>query len=190
MDGDQFDAMIRTLSGSRRTVLGGAIAATAAALSQAESEGKRRKRRCKSPKVKCGKKCLPAGSCCSTSNCGTCQVCAGNRCVLAPQGSACGVGGTCNGTACINQGAFGCTAEQDFCGANEIAACPGSNTPQATCFMQDDKPLCAVGKCFIAATDEDCRAKLGAGAVRIPCASCTLLSPPPGWALCVVPVTR
>src|ERR1041384_2296869 len=95
MDGHRFDAMIRTLAGSRRTVLGCAVAAAAGAVTQLQSEGKRRKKRCKSPKVKCGKKCLPAGSCCNTNDCGVCQVCSGNSCVVAPSGTPCGVGGEC-----------------------------------------------------------------------------------------------
>jgi hypothetical protein len=190
MDDHRFDAMIRMLAGSRRTVLGGAVAAVAGVAARPETGARKRRKRCKAPKVKCGKKCLRAGSCCRSSDCGPCQVCSGKRCVLAPAGSACGVGGSCNGTACINQGSFGCTHGQDFCGTGEIAACPGSRTPEARCFVQDGDPLCAVGDCVIAATDEECQARLGAGAVRLECATCTLLSPPPGWAACVVPVVR
>ena len=190
MDGHRFDVMIRALAGSRRAVLGGALMAVAGGVGLADGEAKKRRKRCKSPKVKCGKKCLPAGSCCTDADCGTCQVCSGKTCTLAPAGSACGVGGTCNGTACINEGAFGCTADQDFCGSGEIIACPGSKTADATCFMRDGDPLCAVGDCFIAASDAECEAQLGPGAILLPCATCTLLSPPPGWAACVIPVTR
>lgn len=187
MDGHRFDEVIRTFAGTRRTVLGGAIATAAGVLGQTAGGAKGRRKRCRSPKVKCGKLCLRAGSCCGDKDCGTCQTCSGKTCVVAPAGTACGVGGTCNGTACINEGAFGCTAARDFCGGDVIAACPGSRTPDATCFMRDGDALCGVGDCFIAATDEDCEAELGSGAIRIPCATCTLLSPPPGWAACVIP---
>jgi hypothetical protein len=189
MDGNQFDRIFRSAMKSRRTVLGGTIATVAGVMGWSDGGAKGRRRRCKAPKVKCGKKCLPAGACCSDRDCGTCQTCSGKRCVVAPAGTACGVGGQCNGTACIKEGSFGCTAARDFCGGEEITACPGSRTPDATCFMRDDDALCGVGDCFIAATDEECREQLGPGAIRIPCATCTLLSPPPGWAACVIPAT-
>ena len=190
MDGNQFDDVIRSVMQSRRTLLTGALAVGMSAIGRTEGDAKKRRKRCKSPKVKCGKKCLAAGSCCSDADCGTCQTCLGKQCVVAPGGTTCGVGGTCNGTACINQGTFGCTAARDFCAGEEVTACPGSSTADATCFMRDDEPLCGVGDCFIAATDEECEEQLGPGAIRIPCATCTLLSPPPGWAACVAPVTR
>lgn len=190
MDGNHFGGIVRATMQSRRTAFGGAIAAVVAVVGHAEGEAKKRKKRCKSPKVKCGKKCLRAGSCCTDADCGTCQTCSGKQCVVAPSGSACGVGGECNGAACIREGSFGCTAARDFCAGEVVTACPGSRTPDATCFIQDDTALCAVGDCFIAATDEECEAELGPGAILIPCASCTLLSPPPGWAACGVPVTR
>ncbi|MEZ4564764.1 MAG: hypothetical protein R2853_18695 [Thermomicrobiales bacterium] len=190
MDGNHFDGIIRAAMHSRRTLLGGALAAIAGATGRADSPARKRRKRCKSPRVKCGKKCLRAGSCCKVADCGVCQTCTGKRCVVAPGGTACGVGGECNGTACIREGAFGCTAARDFCAGEEVTACPASQTPEAACFVGDGNPLCAVGGCFIAATDEECEAQLGPGAKLIPCATCTLLSPPPGWAACAIPVAR
>lgn len=187
MDGSHFDRLIRAAVQPRRTLVGGALAAVIGAMSETGGEAKKRRKRCKSPKVKCGKKCLRAGSCCTSADCGVCQTCSGKRCVVAPAGTACGVGGECNGTACIREGAFGCTAARDFCAGEELTACPGSRTPDATCFMNDGKALCGTGDCFIAATDEECREQLGPGAILVPCATCTLLSPPPGWAACVIP---
>lgn len=189
MDGDHFDDIMRAAMPSRRIILGSTLAAIAGIAGRAEGEARKRRKRCKSPRVKCGKKCLPAGSCCTAADCGTCQTCSGKRCVVAPSGTACGVGGECNGTTCIKEGAFGCTADRDFCAGAETTACPRSRTPEATCFMTDGNALCGVGGCFIAATDEECQEQLGPGAILIPCADCTLLSPPPGWAACVIPVT-
>jgi hypothetical protein len=189
MDGNHFDGLIRAAMQSRRTVLGGTLATIVGVTGQVDGEAKRRRKRCRSPKVKCGKKCLPASSCCTAADCGACQTCSGKRCVVAPAGTACGVGGECNGTACIREGSFGCTAARDFCAGEAVTACPRSQTPDATCFMQDGDALCGTGKCFIAATDEECREQLGPGAKLVPCADCTLHSPPPGWAACVIPVT-
>ena len=190
MDGSHFDWIIRSAVQSRRTVLGGAFAAVVGITGHTEGEARRRRKRCKSPKVKCGKKCLPAGSCCSDKDCGTCQTCSGKRCVVAPSGTACGVGGECNGTACIKEGSFGCNAARDFCGGDEITACPRSRTPNATCFMLDGNALCGVGDCFAAATDEECAQQLGEGAILVPCGDCSLLFPPQGSTACVIPVTE
>ena len=43
---------------------------------------KRKKRRCKPPRIKCGKKCLAAGACCTNADCSavTGQVCVANTC--------------------------------------------------------------------------------------------------------------
>lgn len=144
MDGHQFDQVLRSVATSRRTAIGGAAATLAGIVGWREAEAGKKKKKCKAPKVKCGKQCLPAGACCADSDCGTCQVCSGKRCVLAPAGSACGVGGSCNGTACINEGAFGCTLDQDFCLDAPRTACPRSRTPGAICISDDDKPRCVV----------------------------------------------
>lgn len=189
MDGNQFDTVLRSIAASRRTALGGVAATLAGIAGWSDIQARKKKKKCKSPKVKCGKKCLPAGFCCDNSDCGICRTCNGNTCVLAPAGSACGVGGSCNGTACIQEGSFGCNAARDFCSGEVVTVCPNSNTPDAMCFMRDEVALCGTGDCFIAATDQECREQLGPRAIRIPCATCTLLSPPPGWAACVIPVT-
>jgi hypothetical protein len=179
MDDHRFDAMVRTLAGSRRTVLGGAIAAAVGTLAQPESEGRGRRRKCKAPKVKCGKKCLPAGSCCGNSDCGTCQVCSGKTCVVAPPGTACGVGGTCNGTACLNEGSFGCSLEQDYCAGEARTPCPRSSTPGAVCITNDaGKAQCAVGDCIFGNTAAACEAAFGDGAeLKGFCSPCALGGP-------------
>ncbi len=190
MDDHRFDAMIRTLAGSRRTVLGGAFTVVAGTVALPQVEAKRRRRRCKSPKVKCGKKCLPAGSCCSNSDCGTCQTCSGKTCVVAPAGTPCGVGGECNGTACIKEGAFGCTANMDFCMEGGKLACPRSTTPGAFCVENGDgKTLCVTGGCTQRGDQQDCEAALGPGAFEMDfCNECALQAPSEDG--CFKPVTR
>lgn len=190
MDGHQFDGMIRAVAGSRRMVLGGAVAAAAGALIQPESEGKKRRKRCRAPRVKCGKTCLPAGSCCTDADCGACQSCSGKRCVVAPSGTACGVGGTCNGTACINEGAFGCTADLDFCYASSKMPCPRSTTPGAFCVVNGSgKTMCVTGGCIARGTQQDCEAAVGSGAIQQEfCNECALQAP--GQDGCFKPVSR
>ncbi|MFT4039490.1 MAG: hypothetical protein QM692_14985 [Thermomicrobiales bacterium] len=191
MDAHLFDAMTRA-AGARRTVLGGALAAFAGglALSGAEAKKKKRKKKCKAPKVKCGKQCLPAGACCTTAECGTCQVCTGNACVVAPAGSPCGVGGRCNGTSCVAEGSFGCTDAQDFCsGESPKTACPQSKIAGAFCVTLNGKPTCAVGGCIQEPTQQACDAAFGPGAVRPDfCSTCSLNSPGPNDP-CFRPVT-
>ena len=190
MDGSQFDGIVRSVTQSRRTVLGGAIATVAGVMGLAEGEAKKRRRKCKSPKVKCGKKCLPAGSCCLDTDCGTCQTCSGKTCVVSPSGTSCGVGGSCNGTACINQGAFGCAASMDFCLENGKMPCPRSSTPGAFCVVDlDGKNLCVTGGCIERGDQQDCEAALGPGAFEDEfCNACALLAPSEDG--CFKPVTQ
>ena len=73
MDGSQFDRLARAFSSSHTRR--GATAILAAAglipLLGLEGDARKKKKKCKGPKVKCGKKCLPAGSCCpGTKPCG------------------------------------------------------------------------------------------------------------------------
>lgn len=190
MDGQQFDQMLRAIASSRRTIVGGALAAVVTGAAWPGAEAGKKKRKCKAPKVKCGKKCLSAGSCCDDRDCGACQVCAGNRCVLAPAGTACGVGGSCNGTACINEGAFGCTAAQDFCQAASKIPCPRSSTPGAFCVVNTaGKALCVTGGCIARGDQQDCEAALGPGAFEEEfCLECALQAPSQDG--CFKPVTR
>jgi hypothetical protein len=190
MDGHQFDALIRTLAGSRRALFGGAIAAVAGVGSLPGGEAKRRRKRCKAPKVKCGKKCLKAGSCCRDSDCGPCETCSGKRCVVVPDGSPCGVGGECNGTACIREGAFGCAASMDFCTEGSKRACPRSTTPGAFCVENAaGKTLCVTGGCVARGDQQDCEAALGPGAFEMDfCNECALQAPSQDG--CFKPVTR
>lgn len=190
MDGNRFDGIMRSVARDRRTVLGSAIAMVAGVAGLAEGGARRRKRSCKSPKVKCGKKCLPAGTCCSTSDCGTCQVCSGKTCVVAPSGTPCGVGGECNGTACIKEGAFGCTPPMDFCLENGKMPCPRSSTPGAFCVVDGaSKTLCVTGGCIARGDQQDCEAALGPGAFEEEfCSACALQAPSQDG--CFKPVTR
>jgi hypothetical protein len=180
MEGHQFDQVLRSIVASRRTVVGGVVATVAGVAGWSEiTAGKKRKKKCKSPKVKCGKKCLPAGSCCNDNDCGACQTCSGKTCVLAPAGTACGVGGSCNGTACINEGAFGCTTDLDFCYASGKMPCPRSTTPGAFCVVNGSgKTMCVTGGCIARGTQQDCEAAVGPGAIEQEfCAECALQAP-------------
>lgn len=169
MDGSQFDSMLTLVTRSRRTVIGGSLALLAGSLGLHDAGAKkRRKKKCRSPKVRCGRRCLPAGACCTNAECGTCQVCAGNACVMAPAGTACGKGGRCNGTACVAEGSFGCTPPQDFCMTAAKAPCPTSTTPGAFCVVNnDDRVMCVTGGCVERGDQADCEAKLGPGAFEM-----------------------
>ena len=191
MDGTQFDDVLRSIAVTRRTALGGAVATLAGIAGWTEIEARKRKKKCKSPKVKCGKKCLPAGSCCDDSDCGTCQTCSDKTCVVAPTGSACGVGGSCNGTACINEGAFGCTLNQDYCDDSPKIACSRSSTPGSFCIANDGKPACVVGACIFEDTPQACEAAFGDGAeLKEFCSPCALGGPTDPRNGCFRPVTR
>ncbi len=110
MDGSQFDRLVRGF-GALHTRRGVAALLAVAPLPLLGSVGtdarKKRKKRCKAPKVKCGKQCLPAGSCCpgtkpcqgacipearccTSADCGPCETCSNAVC-----GGGCGAGETC-----------------------------------------------------------------------------------------------
>lgn len=190
MDGNHFDGILRAAMQSRRSVLGGGLAIVVGTGSYAAGEAKKRRKRCKSPNVKCGKKCLRAGSCCTAADCGACQTCSGKRCVVAPSGTACGVGGECNGTACIKEGAFGCTNDLDFCYASGKMPCPRSATPGAFCVVNGSgKNVCVTGGCIARGDQQDCEAAVGPGAIQQAfCNECALQAPSQDG--CFKPVSR
>jgi len=89
MDQPQFDAFSRRVNRAlgRRSLLRAAIVATALPgseiLTGRDAVGKRKKRKkCRPPRVKCGKTCLPAGGCCNSTDCRriTGQVCVAESC--------------------------------------------------------------------------------------------------------------
>ncbi len=67
MDDARFDALATSLFRSRRTLLGTAAAATGTAVGVTGAIGKKKKKKCKAPKIRCGKKrcCQPAETCVS-----------------------------------------------------------------------------------------------------------------------------
>src|SRR5215213_2803900 len=91
MDRPQFDAFSRRVGRAlgRRSLLHAAFLATmvrgAWVLTEREAAGKRKRtkrKKCRSPRVKCGKACLPAGACCTSTDCTQVagQVCVANAC--------------------------------------------------------------------------------------------------------------
>ena len=111
MDGSQFDRLVRGfgMAHTRRGVAALLAAAGARPLLGAGGTDARKKKRkkCKAPKVKCGKQCLPANACCpgtkpcagacipdsgccTSADCGPCQTCDNQVC-----SAGCGAGETC-----------------------------------------------------------------------------------------------
>ena len=90
MDASRFDALSRFFSDgtSRRRMmrllggltLGGAFTALPFVDVLAKKKHKKKKK-CKKSQRKCGKKCLPATSCCTTADCDNCETCQGGACV-------------------------------------------------------------------------------------------------------------
>lgn len=123
MNQPQFDAFSRRVNRAlgRRSLLRAAVVAAALPGSEIltghDAAGKRKKRKkCRSPRVKCGKKCLPARACCTNAECAavigqvcvanTCecpggQVVAGNECAQ-PCNPVCGECQRCDDGACID----------------------------------------------------------------------------------------
>jgi hypothetical protein len=145
MDGSQFDRLARAFGAShtRRGVT--ALLAAAGALpllghGDGDAKKKKKKKKCKAPKVKCGKQCLPAGSCCTDVDCGADGTCQGNSC-------ACFTGfRRCNGS---------CIPKDNCCGNGD---CGGGVCSGGTCRCLEGTKPCG-GKCIpenACCVDEDC----------------------------------
>lgn len=130
MHQDHFDR-IQALAASRtarRGLLGGVLGMLGLSVTGSEFDA-RKKRRCKSPRIKCGKKCLAAGACCTNADCTAVigQVCVGNACEC-PSGQAAA------GNAC----AVPCNPACDECQRCDDGACVD---------LADDTPCTESGTC-------------------------------------------
>jgi hypothetical protein len=98
-----------------------------------EAKKKRKKKKCKAPKVKCGKKCCAEGQACLDGQCATptsppppctpscgSAVCGDNGC-----GGSCG---TCGSAQSCQGGTCTCPGGQVPCGALCVDACPAGRT--------------------------------------------------------------
>jgi hypothetical protein len=148
MDAPRFDDLSRTLAGSRRSLVGGALAALAGVLAAADADA-RKKRKKKRRKGGCRPNCADracgsdgcGGSC---GGCGATQVCHGGACCL-PESRGAACAGRCGtrtnncgqpvacatcagGRVCLGNGscAIACTDN------NDCDACGGGACPDAT----------------------------------------------------------
>jgi hypothetical protein len=174
MDAKRFDNLLRSLVASlSRRGISRALASLALAgpLStlfgpeNAEAKKKKRKKKkkkCKGGTKKCGKRCIPETSCCTSADCGSGGTCAGGDCTCRTgfkscQGTCipddaccsadCGPCESCQGAACV----FICQAEQECvsgqcrCTANSCDGCCDGNTCQdgdTTAFCGSDGETC------------------------------------------------
>lgn len=145
-----------------------------------EVVGKRKRKRgykCRSPRVRCGKQCLAAGSGCIDSECGICQRCDGGVCVAGAEGFACANGGVCRTQVCKPHRSLGCSVEQDSCGPGGSLECPDRPTGvnNLSCFVDAaGDPVCRTARCTNVTTNVACVAAPGAGAFVLPCALCVI----------------
>jgi hypothetical protein len=120
MHAERLDWFSKHLGGGtpRRTLLGSLLGTFAVGGMQppVSAKKKRKKKKCKAPRIKCGKKCLAAGACCTNAECAAVigQVCVANTCecpggqVVAdnecaqPCNPACGECQRCDDGACID----------------------------------------------------------------------------------------
>jgi hypothetical protein len=137
MDSVQFDRLAHIVSTirSRRTTLAalacgvfgaGFLALLDDAEAKKKHKRKNKRKKCKSGTKKCGKKCIPVASCCSSADCGQGGTCATGICHC-PSGFK-----GCNGS---------CIAESDCCGAcRGETICVGGE-----CVCPDHSPFACPG---------------------------------------------
>ncbi len=149
MDGREFDNLLRSLTESRRTVLGGILAALGVALGTSSVVGKKKKK-------KCAKKC--ADGCCTSKR---------GKCIQPAQQNAtqCGTGGEICRTNCGGQS----PPLPETCGATN---CPGGCCAGTTCEFST-KDHCGVGgaTCVACAATQDCFVGKCCGVARHTCTS-------------------
>lgn len=185
MDADRFDDVLRQWGQSRRPLLGAGLGALLGLADLTVGEArKKKKKKCKAPKVKCGKKCLPANSCCTDANCGGNGVCQTSTCACfagfrscngscIPEGNCCS-SADCGGGVCAS-GQCRCLASTKVCGAGCI--------PEAACCTNED-----CGSPCKTCQNGTCSAGCAASETCLPNGSCGLTcpgsSPPPTGCSC------
>jgi hypothetical protein len=141
MDANRFDNLLRSLvdASSRRGIaravtgmlLAGPFAVLLDATDAAAKKKKRKKKKCKGGARKCGKKCIPATSCCTTADCGTGGACAGGACICAVKFRSC-------------QGK--CIPDGDCCSSSECGDCQTCQNGQCADAC-DTGQECVTGQC-------------------------------------------
>jgi hypothetical protein len=152
MDGTQFDTLTRLFTQSRRSLLGGALAASAGLLVMSDLDAKKKRKRKKRKKVKpprpnefgcfeVGDPCAGEADCCSS-------ICEGGTCRAHDTGI-CeqGVSGACSATSADDLLALACNGTYCFC----FRTTAGSNICSAGPYTSGDS-------CADCQTDADCEA--------------------------------
>ncbi len=126
MDATRFDALTRKLS-SRRTVLTGLLGGGLATLLGLTTDAGNvvvARERCKRGQQRCGKRCIPRRTCCTTANCRSGKICIRGKCVVgrgtcAAGANACTEAGSC-GPAGSDCQCFQTAENKTRCGNNVI----------------------------------------------------------------------
>jgi hypothetical protein len=170
MDGSQFDTLIRSLTTSRRSLLGGASALAGGWLGVANTEA-RNKRKKKQKGKKNSRKlvlnqygCVDAGQACRGNNSLCCSgICEG----AAPRK------GKPDQSRCVPHNAGVCTLQTNTCEVGVEVPC-NPNTPLSFCMATTgnaafcaDTSAGASTHCRVCSKDTDCQGEFGAGAACI-----------------------
>jgi hypothetical protein len=153
MDGSQFDDLIRSLTSSRRALVGGVFVTAAGWLGATGTGAKKRRRHKKKKKLQLnGFGCVDVGGNCFGNSAKCCS-------------------GICEGSGktsrCVAHNELGCDADDETC--SELVLCG----TQGTCYRTTGKAAfcgnvntCDCGTCH---KDSDCEAQFGPGAACVVC---------------------
>jgi hypothetical protein len=158
MDGPRFDDLLRSLTGCRRALLGGALAVAVSRLGVRDVDAKRRRKRKKKHKYNKPKAkpnafgCLDAGRQCDGNDAGCCS-------------------GICEGSGtlsrCVGHNELGCDADDDTCSESVPCGTAGvchRSTGKAGFYGNPGTCRCAPCQ-----KDTDCQFDFGPGAACVIC---------------------
>jgi hypothetical protein len=165
MDGSHFDGLVRSLTKSRRSLLGAALAATTGWLIANPAEAKKKRRPRRKPQkaepnefgcLNVGTSCKNADQCCS----GICEGKKGKKTCKAHDTGSCAAG-----------------SQIGFCGGTDVACTTSFGNPGMCAATTGNARYCvASGICFACKTDADCQVAdggiLGPHAACVRCAEC------------------
>lgn len=185
MDGSHFDNIVRTLMGSRRSLVGGGLAVAAGWLGLADAQTKRKRKHKKRVRKRKPNdhRCLEVGQACNGDSAACCSgICESTMPTV----------GMTETSRCIARVTSVCDAQADSCTTGVALACDANN-PDCTCLRTtNNAPFCgdvtagSAALCRECRRDANCTEEFGPGAACVVVGGfCDAYCPGTGGTACV-----